>query len=224
VFSVGFQLRESIRCSRGVGKLQATELARDLLKSLDVHPIDDIFNAYPHQISGGQAQRVMLALALSGDPGLLIADEPTSALDTITTIEILRLLERLVRDRGLALLLISHDLEIVRGAVDRVAVMYAGQIVEEGSTDVIFRDPLHPYTQLLLESAPRAHPRAGKTARPADPGCEPTDQNGCAFAARCPAARASCGRERPDLVGIGVDRKLRCPVAAEAWEAERGRP
>jgi peptide/nickel transport system ATP-binding protein len=189
-----------------------------------VHPIDDIFNAYPHQISGGQSQRVMLALALSGDPNLLIADEPTSALDTITTIEILRLLERLVRDRGLALLLISHDLEIVRGAVDRVAVMYAGQIVEEAPTDVIFSDPLHPYTQLLLASVPGAHPRAGTTARPVDPGRNPTDQNGCVFAARCPVARASCGRVRPELVGLEVDRKLRCPIAAEAWEAERGRP
>ena len=221
VYSVGFQLRESICCKRGIGKIRAGELARDLLVGLGVNPVDQILGAYPHQLSGGQAQRVMLALSLSGDPHLLIADEPTSALDTITKIEILSLLEQLVRDRGLALLLISHDLEIVRDTVDRVAVMYDGEIVEEAPAAELFREPLHPYTQLLLESAPGAPHRHRRRAQSTDGFQTATDFGACSFVSRCAVARFQCSTARPELVAVGADRRLRCPVHAEAWEGHR---
>lgn len=221
VYTVGFQLRESIRYGRGVGKIHARELARDLLESLEVHPIDRILNAYPHQLSGGQAQRVMLALSLSGDPHLLIADEPTSALDTITKVEILRLLEKLVRDRGLALMLISHDLEVVRGAVDRVVVMYAGEIVEEAPTAELFSRPLHPYTRLLLASAPgTAHPD-DREAQPLGARLGSGEFEACSFVSRCVEATPGCHAARPELTVIGGGRRLRCPVCAGAWEGER---
>ncbi len=223
VYTIGFQLEEAVRCHRGVGRSRGREIARDLLELVAVGSSDRILGSYPHQLSGGQTQRVMLALALAGDPQLLIADEPTSALDTITRVEILSLLGRLVGDLGLALLLVSHDLEVVRRVVDRVAVMYAGEIVEEASIDDLFREPLHPYTQLLLASAPGIGSRATRAARPAGPSCGPTDEIGCAFAARCPAARPSCGRARPELVGIADHRRLRCPVACETKEPERVR-
>jgi peptide/nickel transport system ATP-binding protein len=223
VYTTGFQLEEAVRCHRGVSRSRSRDIARDLLEVVAVDSVDRILGAYPHQLSGGQAQRVMLALALAGDPRLLIADEPTSALDAVTRVEILDLLDRLVKDLGLALLLISHDLEVVRRVVDRVAVMYAGEIVEEAPTEVMFREPLHPYTQLLLASALGTGSRDARRAQPDGPRRGPAGENGCAFVERCLVARASCSRARPELVDLAVDRRLRCPVAAEASEAERVR-
>lgn len=223
VYTVGFQLRESVRCLRGVGKTRSNEVARDLLASLGVHPVDRILHSYPHQLSGGQAQRVMLALSLAGEPRLLIADEPTSALDTVTKVEILNLLQQLVRDRELALLLISHDLETVRKAVDRVAVMYEGEIVEEAPTTVLFHEPLHPYTQRLLASASRSRGHRPHRAQHAHSARERARQKGCVFTERCPEARPSCSRARPELIDIADNRRLRCPVAADQWEADRVR-
>jgi peptide/nickel transport system ATP-binding protein len=224
VYTTGFQLEETIRCHRAVGRSEARELARGLLEMVAVEPVEQILDTYPHQLSGGQAQRVMLALALAGEPRLLIADEPTSAIDAITRVEILTLLDRLVGELGLALLLISHDLEVVRDVVDRVAVMYAGEIVEEAPTDVLFGEPLHPYTQLLLASSPEGPRRATCRGRPEGPDRGPTDAQACAFTPRCPLARDTCRSARPDLVGITEDRRLRCPVAADTHQGERVRP
>ncbi len=142
VYTVGFQLEEAVSCHRGTKRSESRDTARELLEMVAIDPVERILGAYPHQLSGGQAQRVMLALALAGNPRLLIADEPTSALDAITRSEILGLVERLVEEFGLALLLISHDLEAVRSAVDRILVMYAGEVVEEAATGDVFRDPL----------------------------------------------------------------------------------
>jgi len=219
VYTAGFQLEEAVCRHRGVGRSRSRAIARELLDMVAVASVDRILEAYAHQLSGGEAQRVMLALALAGDPRLLIADEPTSALDTVTRAEILGLLDRLVGDLGLTLLLISHDLEVVRKVVDRVAVMYAGEIVEEALTEDVFREPLHPYTQRLLASAPGGGSRARPTAaRPNRVG-----EDGCVFTERCPVARASCSRAHPDLGDLSADRRLRCPVVADAWEAERAR-
>ena len=154
VFTAGFQLEETLRVHRDMGRGEARERALDLLAAVAVEEPEVVMRAYPHELSGGQAQRVMLALALAGEPELLIADEPTSALDLMTQTQVLELLQDLIVERGLALLLISHDLTVMAGMVERVIVMHAGRIVEEGPTKVLFSDPLHPFTRLLLASVP----------------------------------------------------------------------
>jgi ABC-type dipeptide/oligopeptide/nickel transport system ATPase component len=153
VYTVGFQVTESVAVHRGLGKKEAFREALALLSEAALEAPEEIARAYPHELSGGQAQRVMLALALAGRPRVLIADEPTSALDSLTQAQVIGLLDRLVVNGGMALLLISHDLGIVRGMVDRVAVMSAGRIVEEGPTSTVFSSPCHPSTKQLLASA-----------------------------------------------------------------------
>jgi peptide/nickel transport system ATP-binding protein len=221
VYTVKYQLEEAIRVHRQVVRSQSRAAARELLDLVAVDAPDRILGAYPHQLSGGQAQRVMLALALAGEPDLLIADEPTSSLDAVTRIEILRLLERLVLERDLALLLISHDLDVVRHAVDRVVVMYAGEIVEESPTDSLFREPRHPYTQLLLTSVARSHDREIRREAHPTPSDGPSMTEGCSFAPRCTSAQSTCRKTRPGLVEVGADRRLRCPVAASGREYGR---
>ena len=154
VYTVGFQVKEAISVHRDLGHKKAHREALSLLSEAALEAPEEIARAYPHELSGGQAQRVMLALALAGRPRLLIADEPTSALDLLTQAQVIELLDRLVDDGGMGLLLISHDLVVVEGVVDRVAVMSEGRIVEEGPTDVVFSSPRHPYTRMLLGSAP----------------------------------------------------------------------
>jgi peptide/nickel transport system ATP-binding protein len=222
VYTVGYQLEEAVRTHRKIDRSRSRVAARELLELVAVDSADRILGAYPHQLSGGQAQRVMLALALAGEPDLLIADEPTSSLDVVTRVEIIRLLDRLVQERGLSLLLISHDLEVVRSAVDRVVVMYAGEIVEEAPTDNLFHEPLHPYTQLLLTSVGRSRdPSTRRVPVPAQ-GDDTSMTEGCTFVPRCPATRSTCRTTRPRLVVVGVDRQLRCPVVAAGRESDRG--
>jgi oligopeptide/dipeptide ABC transporter ATP-binding protein len=163
----------------------------------------------------------MLALALAGEPDLLIADEPTSSLDVVTRVEILRLLERLVQERGLSLLLISHDLDVVRSAVDRVVVMYAGEIVEEAPTDNLFHEPLHPYTQLLLASSAGSRDRRARRTPHPVAGGDGSLTEGCPFARRCSAVQPACRQTRPGLVDLAIDRRLRCPVATAVREGDR---
>jgi oligopeptide/dipeptide ABC transporter ATP-binding protein len=175
--------------------------------------------AFPHQLSGGQRQRVLIAAALSGDPHLLIADEPTAALDAVARLEILRLLERLRRDRGLGLLLISHDLGAVARATDRITVLYAGETVESGGSAALLRRPLHPYTQGLIAAQPGVGAPGepwptipGRPPRPAEWGA------GCRFASRCPQAMSRCSASRPALVAVEADRAVRCFLHADARE------
>jgi oligopeptide/dipeptide ABC transporter ATP-binding protein len=222
VYTVGYQLAETIGAHRKLGRLERRREALELLAEVSVDDPVEVAAAYPHELSGGEAQRVMLALALAGRPQMLIADEPTSALDLVIQAQILALLERLTREHGIGLLLISHDLAVIAEVVDRVAVMYAGQVVEEGPTEDIFTAPLHPYTQLLLESIPGRregrHPEAtispdlqlGATA------------GGCHFALRCAFAQPPCRQSRPPLTRIDEERRLRCPVVAENLEGGTG--
>jgi ABC-type dipeptide/oligopeptide/nickel transport system ATPase component len=154
VYTVGFQVMEAVAVHRELGREKAHREALSLLSEAALEAPEEIARAYPHELSGGQAQRVMLALALAGRPRILIADEPTSALDLLTQVQVIELLDRLVDDGGMGLLLISHDLVVVEGVVDRVAVMFEGRIVEEGPTDAVFSSPHHPYTRMLLASAP----------------------------------------------------------------------
>ena len=154
VYTVGFQVKEAAAVHRDLRQREAHREALSLLSDAALEAPEEIARAYPHELSGGQAQRVMLALALAGRPHILIADEPTSALDLLTQAQVIGLLDRLVDDGGMGLLLISHDLVVVEGVVDRVAVMFEGRIVEEGPTDAVFSSPRHPYTRMLLASAP----------------------------------------------------------------------
>jgi len=154
VYTVGFQVTEAVAFHREIRRREARREALSLLSDAALEAPEEIARAYPHELSGGQAQRVMLALALAGRPRLLVADEPTSALDLLTQAQVLELLDRLVDEADMGLLLISHDLVVVEGVVERVAVMNRGRIVEEGPIDAVFSSPRHPYTRTLLASAP----------------------------------------------------------------------
>ena len=198
VMTIGDQIAEGIIAHGLAGKVEARKRALALLEEVGIADAKTRLDAYPHQLSGGMRQRVVLAIALACEPELLIADEPTTALDVTVQAQILETLDRLRRERGMALLLITHDFGIVAGRADRVAVMYAGQIVEEGPTATIFARPSHPYTAGLLASVPRMsgpvrriEPIPGSVPRP---GRWPA---GCRFRTRCSRAFGPCGNLPP---------------------------
>ena len=199
VYRVGDQMIEMIRAHRDVSKREAREQAVELLRSVGIPNPERRVHDYPHEFSGGMRQRVMIAMALSLDPDVLIADEPTTALDVTVQAQILRLLDRLNRERGLAVVLITHDLGVVAEIADRVAVMYAGQIVEEASLEELFYDPRHPYTWGLLGSIARLdRPNAERLAQ--IPGMPPSlldPPTGCRFAPRCPHEFDKCSEPPP---------------------------
>jgi len=201
VYRVGRQIVEAIRAHRsGVGDEEARKLAIEMLDSVGIPDPQQRVDAYPHELSGGMRQRAMIAMALSLDPDVLIADEPTTALDVTIQAQILALLERLNRERGLATILITHDLGVVAEVADRVLVMYAGRVVEQGTLDEIFYDPQHPYTWGLLGSIARLdRPRPKRL--PQIGGAPPSLLHlpeGCAFRTRCPHAFGRC-EEMPGL-------------------------
>jgi peptide/nickel transport system ATP-binding protein len=215
VFTVGDQIAEGVRAHLRVSKAEARERARGLLQEVGIPDPAERLDAYPHQLSGGMRQRVMIAIALSAEPEILVADEPTTALDVTVQAQILEVLDQLRRNRGMAVLLITHDLGIVAGRADRVAVMYAGQIVEEATTADLFAQPSHPYTQGLFASVPRISgpvqrltPIRG-TVPP--PTAWPT---GCRFRPRCPQAFEK-SEQPPELFPVGPGHRIRC------WLAER---
>lgn len=198
VYTAGSQITEAIRAHRDVGKRQARERALELLEEVGIPDPLSRFDQYPHELSGGMRQRVMIAIALSCEPQVLIADEPTTALDVTVQAQILEILDRLRRSHDMAVLLITHDLGIVAGRADRVAVMYAGRIVETAPTDRLFQHPAHPYTQALLASVPRLtgplqrlSPIQGTVP---NPDAWPA---GCRFHPRCPYAFDRCQQQPP---------------------------
>jgi oligopeptide/dipeptide ABC transporter ATP-binding protein len=198
-FTVGRQITDAIRCHRPLTKADAKQAAIDGLRS--VHMPDPAFamDKYPHQMSGGQIQRVMIAMALTCEPKLLIADEPTTALDVTIQAQILSLLRELVDERGLTILFITHDLGVVATICDRVSVMYAGRIVETTDVETLYADPLHPYTQRLLATVPRMGQNRGEL--PAISGQVPDMANpptGCAFHPRCENASDICRDKDPE--------------------------
>jgi oligopeptide/dipeptide ABC transporter ATP-binding protein len=204
VFTIGDQIGETLTIHRSMNARAAASRAAELLDLVGIPAARAQLERYPHQLSGGQRQRAMIAMALACEPKLLIADEPTTALDVTVQAQILALIERLRREFGLACLLITHDLGVVGETCARVAVMYAGRIVEHGPTAEVFGRPRHRYTKALLETIPAANP-PGKRL-PALPGNVPAPgrrASGCTFAERCAAPLARCAGERPQLVRAG---------------------
>jgi len=211
VFTVGDVIVEVIRAHRDVSKGEARRLAGDALAEVGLPDPSSRLDSYPHQLSGGMRQRVMIAMALVLDPDILIADEPTTALDVTVQAQILDQLVTEQRERNMAMLLITHDLAVVAAVADRVAVMYAGEIVEQAPVDELFEDPRHPYTQGLL----RALPKVSTTRHRLDPipGLVPSLQMmppGCSFAPRCPHALDRCWTEAPELAADQDGRVFRC--------------
>jgi peptide/nickel transport system ATP-binding protein len=221
VYRIGDQITEMIHAHRDVSKEQARQRAVELLRSVGIPNAERRMRSYPHEFSGGMRQRVMIAMALSLEPKVLIADEPTTALDVTVQAQILRLIDELNRDRGLAVILITHDLGVVAEIADRVVVMYAGQIVEDATLDEIFYDPQHPYTWGLLGSLTRLdQPRRGRLSQiKGQPPSLLHPPSGCRFAPRCPHVFDKC-RELPPLEpragGTHLDRCWLDPLEKKA--------
>jgi peptide/nickel transport system ATP-binding protein len=211
LFTIGNQLREAIKIHQNVSNKEATKKSIELLKLVGLPRAEDVINEYPHQLSGGMRQRVMIAMAMSCDPELLIADEPTTALDVTIQAQILDLMRNLNKKRNTAILLITHDLGVVAEICDRVVVMYSGKVVEEGTTREILKDPKHPYTKGLIRSLPNIHEK--KQILYSIPGTVPRPKIGmvgCRFAPRCELAFDRCFQENPELFSLGEGRRSRC--------------
>lgn len=200
VLTIGEQIAEAVRLHLNLDGSGTRKRVRDMLDLVEIPDAGRRMDDYPHQMSGGMRQRVMIALAMSCNPSLLIADEPTTALDVTIQAQILALIDRLRRETGMAVLFITHNLGVVSEIADRVAVMYAGQVVESGTTAPLFRHPRHPYTKALLSCLPaRAIRRDGRRIIQAIAG-QPGDFGpACAFAPRCPVAMPDCGQRVPQL-------------------------
>ncbi|MGI3169057.1 ABC transporter ATP-binding protein [Pseudooceanicola sp. C21-150M6] len=228
VLRVGKQLCEALRLHRGLTGVAARTEALRLMDMVGIPDAKGRFNLYPHEFSGGQCQRVMIAMALAGEPDLLIADEPTTALDATIQAQILDLLSRLRREMNMGLVFISHDLGAVAQVCERVCVMYAGRIVEEGPVAQLFDTPRHPYTRGLFDALPRMNgPRVALTpiaGTVPDPRSLP---EGCAFAPRCAQAQPFCQTSRPALYRQRDGRHLACayplPEAMDAPAAAPGK-
>ena len=217
VYRVGKQIVEAIRTHEKVSKKEARERAIDLLRKVGIPSPEKRIDDYPHQMSGGMRQRVMIAMALACNPKLLIADEPTTALDVTIQAQILDLLRRLRDDTGMAVLLITHDLGVVSETADRVVVMYCGQVVEEAEVRALFDHPMHPYTLGLLKSIPRLEDDDTKRLYMIK-GMVPNPLEmppGCHFSDRCDSCMDICRQQVPDLVDVG-GHKVRCFLYEDA--------
>lgn len=204
------QMEEVLKPHRGMDRRQARVEAHQWLTKVGIPDTHRRLDHYPHQLSGGMRQRVMIAMALSCHPDILIADEPTTALDVTIQAQILDLIRALSDELGTSVILITHDLGVVAGLCDTVAVMYAGKVVEYGPVDCLFERPLHPYTRGLLRSVPR-YDRSGQELH-SIPGSPPSGMvrlPGCPFAPRCPLVLARCHSEEPSLVRVGIS-EARC--------------
>lgn len=210
------QLIETICLHSDRSKEQALAHASDMLKKVGIPDPSRVLKNYPHQLSGGMSQRVMIAMALSNDPQLLIADEPTTALDVTIQAQILDLMKKLQKESNSSILLITHDLGVVAEMCSRVIVMYAGKIVEEAPVEVLFGNPSHPYTQGLIASVPKLG--SGVKVLPSIPGSVPdlaSMPTGCRFSPRCKYATEKCRTQEPELVTIGENQKCRCWLKQE---------
>ena len=212
VFTIGNQMTEVIRVHQNVNKKEAEAIAIKMLKTVEIESPEKRLKQYPHELSGGMRQRVMIAMALSCNPKILIADEPTTALDVTVQAQVMDEIERLQEKLGMGLILITHDLGVIAEACKKVVVMYCGQIIEVSDTKSLFEDPKHPYTRGLLDSIPRV--REKKIDKlPTIPGMVPDLADlpeGCRYADRCPKVQDQCRLKPPPLMDAGEGRKVAC--------------
>jgi oligopeptide/dipeptide ABC transporter ATP-binding protein len=211
---IGRQLVDAIRAHQPIGRRAAQTRAAELLALVGIPFPAERLRAYPHELSGGMRQRVMIALAVSSNPSLLIADEPTTALDVTVQAQVMELIDRIRNEFAIAVLFISHNLELVAEIADRVVVMYAGRVVESGGVEVLFASPNHPYTRQLIRCVPRLD--GGRGAMPTIPGLPPRIGSlppGCPFAPRCEVAETRCGIEEPPMRWRG-EQMAACFLAA----------
>ena len=213
VFTIGNQISEAVSIHKKLGAESLHEKCIQLLKNVGISSPEQRLEDYPHQLSGGQRQRVMIAMALACDPNLIIADEPTTALDVTVQAQILELFGTIQKKQSMSILYITHDLGVVAAIADRVYVMYAGIIAEQGNTEQIFRNARHPYTQGLLESLPSLSKRGKRLS--SIPGTVPNPAYkppGCPFHPRCPHKAPSCYKEHPKMCDYGKGHLARCPI------------
>jgi peptide/nickel transport system ATP-binding protein len=217
---VGDQIAEAIIVHGQAAEREAKVRVGALLEQVGLPPRR--LNDYPHELSGGQKQRVMIAMALACNPSLIIADEPTTALDVMVQAQVLRLLKQLQRDLGLSMIFITHDLSVLVEVSDRLAIMYAGKIIEEGPSDVVFHDPKHPYTTALAAAFPEIGDMRFRRA-PSGLGGDPPDPqkmpSGCSFHPRCPVAFDECAEREPALYDAGPARRAACLLVPGASAA-----
>ncbi len=209
VFTIGSQVTEALHVHTRLKKREAKQRAIEMLKSVGMPDAAQRMKDYPHQLSGGMRQRVMIAMALAGDPTLLIADEPTTALDVTIQAQILELIQGLRQQMGLAMVLITHDLGVIAQTADNVAIMYAGKVVEYTDVTTLFADPRHPYTMGLLSSIPKPHldelhPIPGNVPNPLE------EIPGCRFHPRCSFVKEICRKEVPPLITVAHGHQARC--------------
>jgi peptide/nickel transport system ATP-binding protein len=213
--SIGSQIVEAIRTHDSVGRANARKLAVDLLGQVGLPHPERRFESYPHQFSGGMRQRVMIAMAICANPDMLIADEPTTALDVTTQARIMDLLDAIVAERGMAVMLITHDLGLAGSFCDEIQVMYGGRIVERGDATSVFDRPVHPYTDALIESICRIDRDVVQpiTAIPGQPPLPQSLPSGCPFHPRCAFAEPVCGEAEPELLVVSGGRRAACHFA-----------
>lgn len=223
LFTIGNQLMEAIKIHQKISKKEARHKSIELLKSVGLPRAEEVMNEYPHQLSGGMRQRVMIAMAMSCDPEILIADEPTTALDVTIQAQILDLMKKLNKEQNTAILFITHDLGVVAEMCDRVIVMYAGQVVEKGTVREVLKDPKHPYTKGLIRSLPKIDENTQKLYSIA--GTVPRPKKGrvgCRFAPRCEFAFDRCLEKNPELFELENERLSRCFLYDEKEEVQKG--
>ncbi|NOX74033.1 MAG: ABC transporter ATP-binding protein [Alphaproteobacteria bacterium] len=221
VFTVGFQIMEPLRKHMGMNKKQARARAAELLELVGIPEADARLRDFPHQFSGGMRQRVMIAIALSCDPKVLIADEPTTALDVTIQAQILELVKELRLKLGMAIIWITHDLGVIAGIADRVMVMYGGQVVEQAKVKDLFADPQHPYTRALLETLPSVTGKRSERLKTIEgqPPAIPEQPTSCSFRERCSLAFDRCARENPALYQPQKGHDVAC-----FWDVKTGGP
>jgi oligopeptide/dipeptide ABC transporter ATP-binding protein len=224
IYTCGNQIIEAVRIHDHMSKSSAFNKAIELLKQVGIPHPERCMNAYPHELSGGMCQRVSIAMALSCNPKLLIADEPTTALDVTVQAQILELLKKIRKEMNMSIMLITHDLGVVAEMADRVAVMYAGKVMEEGDVRSIFQNPQHPYTQGLIKSIPHMDQKNERLYSIS--GTVPSISSmpsGCRFSPRCPDAADICKQKEPEMIQANENGKVRCWKQDQAWrEGEAG--
>jgi oligopeptide/dipeptide ABC transporter ATP-binding protein len=223
VLTVGFQLREALRVNRRLAGEAATRIGREALAAVHIADSDRVMRAYPFQLSGGMQQRVMIALAMVGEPAILILDEPTSALDVTTQAQFLDELEALQERSGTSIVFITHDIALLANFADQLLVLYAGQVCEIGPTRRVIEEPRHPYTRALLDAVERTS--VGETGRlaaiPGDPPDPARLPPGCPFAARCPHVMPGCWDVVPLRTVVGPGHEAACHLLEQPGAVER---